>query len=94
MGIAPEGADAPGGRLATPPPGAGRFLLLLAAQGLPFTPAGFWEDAGGTLCLRFGKPFMLQAAGPGSAERDRRASEQAMRALAALLPDHLRGDFR
>src|SRR5512136_1266699 len=38
--LAPEGGDQPGGVLTMPPPGAGRFILLLAERGFPLLPVG------------------------------------------------------
>lgn len=93
LGLAPEGADMPGGRLAWPAPGAGRFALLLAARGLRFLPAGVYEEEG-RLCLRFGPPHALDVpAGLTADEKDRLAAERVMRPIAALLPAALRGDF-
>lgn len=96
VGLAPEGRDGlPGGGLVAPPPGAGRFMLHLSSLGLPVIPLGVYEagDPPG-LCLRFGPPYRL-AAPPGlpSAERDRCASDEVMRRIAALLPPALRGVY-
>jgi 1-acyl-sn-glycerol-3-phosphate acyltransferase len=95
LGLAPEGRDnAPAGALAHPAPGAGRFLLLLAAAGFPVTPAGAYEEAG-EFCLRFGEAYRLTVPrGPGPDEKDRLAAGIVMRAIAALLPERLRGDFQ
>ncbi len=93
LGLAPEGGDAPGGLLAWPPPGAGRFLLLLAGQGFPFVPVGCWEQEG-RLCLRFGPAYPLQLPrGLAPGRRDRQAGEIVMRAIARQLPESLRGEF-
>jgi hypothetical protein len=70
--IAPEGADMPGGKLAWPPSGAGRFMLLLSARSLPITPVGGWEDEAGALCIRFGPAFELSVpSGLSPDEKDR-----------------------
>jgi len=93
LGLAPEGADMPAGRLCWPASGAGRFALLLAARGLRFLPAAVYEQDG-RLCLRFGPNYVLEIP-PGltAGEKDRAAAEGIMRPMAALLPAALRGDF-
>ena len=92
--LAPEGSDMPGGELAWPPSGVGRFLLLLARAGLPFTPVGGWEDLNGALCIHFGPAFQLNVpSGLSPDQKDRCAAGEVMAKLAALLPLHLRGDF-
>lgn len=93
LGLAPEGGDHPPlGDLTWPPPGAGRFVALLA-EGNPVIPVGIYE-AGGSLCLRFGAAYTLNSP-PGlpPEEKDRLAAAAVMRAIASLLPSHLRGDF-
>lgn len=93
LAVSPEGADAPGGSLVWPPPGAGRFLLLLAEKHLPIIPVGCWEEEG-SLCVRFGKAYQLE--NPAAAlpdERDHQAAGIVMHAIANELPRHLRGDF-
>ena len=93
LALAPEGGDHPGGTLTLPPPGAGRFLLLLARGGFPILPIGCWEQDG-ALCLRFGPSFRLQVPPALDAgERDRLAAETVMQAIANQLPPSLRGDF-
>lgn len=95
LALAPEGSDnVPSGALAWPPPGAGRFLALLAGSGFPVTPVGAYEEAG-KFCLRFGVAYRLEV--PTHLpphERDRRAAEIVMRAIACQLPEHLRGEFK
>ncbi len=93
LGLAPEGGDQPGGVLHLPAPGAGRFALLLAAQGFPILPVGAFEEAG-EFCLNFGPSYRLQLP-PGLAakEKDRRAAQVLMSAIAAQLPARLRGEF-
>ena len=91
--VSPEGADAPGGRLVWPPPGAGRFLLLLAGSGFPILPVGCWEEDG-SLCLRFGQVYRLEPAPRLEPdEKDHQAAGIVMRAIANELPRHLRSEF-
>lgn len=93
LSISPEGTDAPGGVLAWPPPGAGRFLLLLADRGFPILPVGCWEQDG-SLCVRFGQAYLLKV--PSRLQwhkKDHQAAGIVMRCIANQLPRHLRGDF-
>jgi len=90
IGLAPEGGDMTGGVLAPPPSGLGRFLWHLAGCGLRFLPAGAFEDEG-RLCLHFGQPFNLPAARPEPI--DDSASRLVMSAIAACLPERLRGSY-
>lgn len=93
LGLAPEGTDHPGGQLAYPPPGLGRFGLLLASLGCLFAPVGAYETET-AFCLHFGPAYRLQAPANLSAdERDRAAAKAIMQSIAALVPDHLRGEF-
>ena len=93
LGLAPEGGDMPGGRLCMPPPGAGRFMVLLTGAGLPVVPAAFYEEAG-TACLRFGPEYWLPVpAGALPQERDRTTARFVMERIAQLLPVSLRGEF-
>jgi hypothetical protein len=92
--VSPEGGDHPGGVLTWPPPGAGRFLLLLAGGGFSILPVGCWEEEG-ALCLRFGVAYQLEGpSGPGPDERDHHAAGVVMQAIARQLPLHLRGEFK
>jgi len=90
LGLAPEGSDMPGGVLTPPPSGSGRFLLHLARHGLRFQPVGAFEDDG-RLCLRYGPPFDL----PHSLTEpiDDSATRLVMSAIAACLPQRLRGAY-
>lgn len=74
-------------------PGTGSLLLLLSRRGTPILPVGTHEEDG-VLTIVFGQPFSLDV-GPtrDRAERDRRAREQAMTAIASLLPSHLWGFY-
>lgn len=94
IGLAPEGRDSPGGVLACPPPGAGRFMVQLAKIGFSILPAGIFESDG-TLCLRFGPVYLLPAVrGLNPEALDRLAAGQVMRKIASLLPEHLQGVYR
>jgi hypothetical protein len=90
LGLALEGADSPTLALAQPPPGIGRFLIHLARRGMRFLPAAVYQD-GHALCLRFGAPFALDAR--QAADDDCAAADVAMRAIARLLPDALKGAY-
>jgi hypothetical protein len=94
IGLAPEGGDAPGGKLACPPSGSGRFVLQLAQRGLRLVPVGAYE-ADGALTLSFGPAYGLTIpAGLPARARDQYASRMVMRHIAAQLPLPLRGEFR
>jgi len=93
VGLAPEGADAPGGVLQPLWPGAGRFLLHLAERGLRFLPIGVFEHDD-RLCLQIGEPFTIhRPAATAPDARDAAAADAALRPLAACLPPQLRGAF-
>jgi len=93
LGLSAEGGDSPDGTLMAPPPGAGRFALLLAAAGLHFVPAGIFE-AEGTLCLQFGPAYDLRLSQHlPPEERDALAARIVMEHIAAQLPEALRGEF-
>jgi hypothetical protein len=93
LGVAPEGADHPGGVLTWPPTGVGRFLFLLAEAGFSFIPVACWEEQG-ALCLRVGTAYRLSIPPDSSSEdKDHRAADMVMRNIASQLPDHLRGEF-
>lgn len=93
VGLSPEGQDAPGGALMRPHPGAGRFLALLSGPGYPFYPVGV-DETNAALRLHFGPPFRLELP-PGTSPQqvDRLAADAAMQAIAALLPERLRGAY-
>jgi hypothetical protein len=93
IGLAPEGGDQPGGLVTMPPSGAGRFILLLVKQGFPLLPVGCFEENGG-FCLRFGETFRPQVPrGLNPDEKDSRVARTVMSAIAAQLPERLRGEF-
>jgi len=92
--LAPEGGDTPDGALIHPPPGAGRFMLMLATANLRFVPVGAYAEAD-TLIAAFGEPFQLSV--PSSLRKsaaDEWAVEKIMSRIAALLPVELRGAYR
>jgi hypothetical protein len=93
LGLAPEGGDQPCGLLNRPPAGAGRFTILLTEQGFPILPVGCFEE-NGAFCLSFGRPYHLEV--PHSLppdEKDRQSAQIVMSAIAAQLPERLRGEF-
>ena len=93
LGLAPEGGDQPGGLLAMPPAGTGRFILLLADLGFPVLPVGCFEEAG-AFCLHFGEVHNLKIPeGLASKEKDAAAAGCVMQKIAPLLPERLRGEF-
>jgi hypothetical protein len=93
VGLAPEGSDEEQNHLKMPPPGAGRFMLLLSNLGLTFLPAGFFEDNGAP-CICFGRPYRLHVPeGLKTDERDLQAATIVMSAIAAQLPGELQGSF-
>lgn len=86
LAMAPEGRDGLAGELVTPPPGAGRFVLLLHQTGFPLLPAGIHDD-NGRLVIRFGPVFTLQPpAGLKRQDLDRWVADRVMAAIAAQLP--------
>jgi len=94
IAISPEGHDSPGASLLVPPAGVGRFLLQLAAAGLPFLPAGLFEE-GAQFAVRFGPLLDLRPpAGLQRAARDHWATERIMVAIGRLLPPALWGAYR
>lgn len=93
LGLAPEGCDNPDGSVCMPATGAGRFGLLLAANGLSFVPCGIFESEG-RLCLRFGPGYDLHLpAGLTAREKDLQASRIIMQHIANLVPIALRCEF-
>jgi hypothetical protein len=92
--LAPEGGDMPGGSLAMPPTGSGRFMAHLAEKGLKIIPVGIWEGDG-CLCVNFGPRFELSILTKIAAEeRDQLAAKIVMKRIALLLPSYLRGEFQ
>jgi len=93
LGLAPEGYDPPGGVLAQPASGVGRFGLLLSNAGLKFIPVGAYETDG-VFTVHFGETYELHVLREMSAaEKDLQAAQVIMKNIAQLLPIHLRGEF-
>lgn len=93
LAMAPEGQDPPGGVLMRPPSGVGRMLAILAGYGHRFYPVGIYEQ-GEAVVLHFGPAFHLSLPeGLRSDQIDRQAADEAMQAIAALLPPGLRGVY-
>ncbi|MEP7200769.1 MAG: 1-acyl-sn-glycerol-3-phosphate acyltransferase [Chloroflexota bacterium] len=93
IGLAPEGGDTLDSALRRPPNGAGRFMLLLAATGLPFLPVGVYVS-NERLVTNFGTLFALRAPPALSkGETDEWASREVMERIACLLPAELRGAY-
>ncbi len=93
IGLAPEGGDQIEEKLMMPASGAGRFALLLAAQGLRFAPVGVYESDG-EFCLHFGEAYDLCVeSNLSSDEKDEHAARIMMEHIAPLLPARLRGEF-
>ncbi len=93
LAMSPEGGDDPSGALSWPPPGAGRFVRLLAGQGFPIVPVGAYEE-GGESCLCFGEAYRLTVPRViGTDDKDRAVSVIVMQKIAEQLPSRLRGPF-
>ena len=93
LAMAPEGMDSPDGRLMRPPAGAGRFIAHLEETGYTLFPAGAFEEED-SFCLNFGRPFPLPHIDSRDPQiRDRAAADAVMAAIAALLPERLRGIY-
>ena len=83
LALAPEGRDT-GSLLGEPPEGAGAYIALLVAAGMPVLPVGIAE-AEGRLRLSFGAPFVPEIP-RRRVDRDRAVIDQVMGAIAAQLP--------
>jgi hypothetical protein len=93
VALAPEGGDQPGGVLAWPPAGTGRFIHLLTRSGMPILPVGVFEEAG-KLCLSFGEAYHPSIPNHlANHEKDRWMAGLTMRAIAGQVPARLRGEF-
>ena len=95
VGIAPEGHTGVGFALRQPPPGAGKFLLLLTHEKIPILPAGISENDNHALTVKFGAPFPLCV--PRDLPRDERdavAARQVMLAIGRLLPERMWGEYQ
>jgi hypothetical protein len=87
VALYPEGERGTAAGLVEPLPGTGTLLRLLAAGGVPTLPVGFAEEEGRLRC-RVGRPFHPERGGGTE------AAEEAMRRIASLLPERMRGRFR
>jgi 1-acyl-sn-glycerol-3-phosphate acyltransferase len=92
VALAPEGRDFPGGVLGEPPAGSGKFLSELSRRLGPIYPVGIYEEDD-ALHLNFGAPFELCSIINLSSKNPEEASVVVMEHLAALLPQHLVGQF-
>lgn len=94
IGLAPEGRNHPGAVLGPLPPGVGRFIAKLAPHCKVILPAGIFElDT--HPCLQFGAPYRLEwPASLSGAALDTHIGQIVMRAIAAQLPESLRGEYR
>ncbi|OGO19803.1 MAG: hypothetical protein A2Z14_08265 [Chloroflexi bacterium RBG_16_48_8] len=90
--IAPEGADTEGGCLTPPPKGIGRLLYLFIERGMSLLPCGIFEEDG-QLHLHFGETLTPSIEGLRRQEREQSLVSFTMRAIAACLPERLRGTF-
>lgn len=97
IGLAPEGGDPPdlvNVTIQLPPAGAGRFVMLLAEQGLQIIPAGVYESEG-QFWIKFGLPYRIIRDHTCSPDRqDIRVRQIVTSQIASLLPENLRGEFR
>ncbi len=86
----PEGEGGHGRSLSPALPGVGSLLLLLCAGGVRLLPVGIGEDDGRAIA-RIGEPFVVAVERRAGTRRDRedddrRAREETMARIAALLP--------
>jgi 1-acyl-sn-glycerol-3-phosphate acyltransferase len=94
IGLAPEGRNHPGAVLGPLPPGVGRFIAKLAPHCQVILPAGIFE-LDDRPCLQFGAPYRLDVpVGLSGAALDTHVGQLVMRAIAAQLPESLRGDYK
>ncbi len=93
IGMAPEGRDFPNAVLGWPPSGTGRLLEQLFKTIENVIPVGVYEENDQQV-VHFGKPILLKKKEySNDEEEDSDISGQVMKAIASLLPEHLRGDF-
>lgn len=100
LGIAPEGYIVPGAALVRPQPGAAYLALRSGAPLLPVGIAGteralenLKRGRRTEVTVRIGAPFMLSPVEGPRRERLRRASDEIMEHIAALLPAAYRGVY-
>jgi len=89
--LAPEGQDSSDGTLGQPAQGTGRLVQQLAKKLKRILPVGVY-DPNGCLFVRFGEVFSLTEANQDE-NADEQVSDELMQAIAALLPEHLRGRY-
>jgi hypothetical protein len=92
IAIAPEGINTESGCLTTPPNGIGRLLFLFLERGLRLLPCGLYEE-NGHLYLHFGEPLKPSIKGLQRQDREGALVSLTMRAIAACLPERLRGPY-
>ncbi|MCD6554419.1 MAG: 1-acyl-sn-glycerol-3-phosphate acyltransferase [Chloroflexi bacterium] len=100
LGIAPEGYIVPGAALVRPQPGAAYLALRSKVPLLPVGIAGteralenLKHGRRTEVTVRIGEPFMLSPVEGPRRERLRRASDEIMEHIAALLPVAYRGVY-
>lgn len=92
--ISPEGVRGNTRGLKPAAPGSGRSLLALSATGAPLLPAAVFEEPGGALHLSIGPVWHpTPPQGLPKARLDAWAGDDALRRVAVLLPEHLRGAY-
>ena len=89
--LAPEGMDFPAGVLGFPPDGTGKFISHLSKDLKRILPVGVYEEDG-ELILNFGSPYTLDLKYLVGRD-DKEISVLVMKAIAALLPPSLHGQF-
>ncbi|MBN2554954.1 MAG: hypothetical protein JXA97_03355 [Anaerolineales bacterium] len=92
VGLAPEGDDCEQRMLGDPPIGAGRLIRLLSSKGLVPVPVGIYEQDG-ALHLHLGQPLLLASETSNRPHDDAGSINTVMLAIAACLPEHLRGKY-
>ena len=94
IGMAPEGMDFPEAVLGWPPEGMGRLLNELSKIIKNVIPVGVFEEDGKQI-ISFGKPLTFKADNYSSKDlEDCEVARQVMNALAQLLPERMRGEFK
>jgi 1-acyl-sn-glycerol-3-phosphate acyltransferase len=94
LGLMPEGTVGSTPELLDARPGAGLFLLLIAATGVRILPVGLYEEHD-RLVASFGAAFTLQVPTDVPKEaRDGWARDRVMNAIKDLLPEPLWGMYR
>jgi 1-acyl-sn-glycerol-3-phosphate acyltransferase len=91
LGIFPEARNSPSG-LAEPPPGVGGLVRVLARRGVPFLPAGVYEEEG-ISHLAFGDPIDIGPQAVADAAEGESAIRSLMVAIGRLLPPEMWGAY-